>query len=199
MRDWRSQQTEPPAWTSGHITNPFQKLTVGSWFISSQMSCMWTEVCRHIFLCVSSGISVSVKAILLSNRMVYVTQRYSSCLACSVSGVHEGNKHHYLAFTRLYSTAKYARTEFSPFLSSSLASYPLPFKGFIPETCLELRALHCKVFLLIPSLEFVPFGGDGALLIASAVLDCYRALEQNRVAWVFALCKITLWPYGMEG
>lgn len=72
--------------------------------------------------------------------------------------------------------ARYSRLEFSLFLSPSLASYSLPFKGFIPKTCLELRALYCKVFLLIPSLEFVPFGGDGALIIASAVLDCYRAL-----------------------
>lgn len=78
---------------------------------------------------------------------------------------------------------RYARIEFSPFQSPSLASYALPFKGFIPKTCLELRAPYCKVFLLIPSLEVVPFGGDGALLIASAVLDCYRALEQNCVAW----------------
>jgi len=78
--------------------------------------------------------------------------------------------------------AKYARIGFSPFVSPSLASYPLPFKSFIPKTCVELRALYCKVFLLIPSLEFLPFGGDGALLIASAVLDCYRALEQNFVA-----------------
>lgn len=76
--------------------------------------------------------------------------------------------------------AKYARIEFSRCLS--LAFYPLPFKSFIPKTCLELRALYCKVFLLIPSLEFAPFGGDGALLIASAVLDCYRALEQNCAA-----------------
>lgn len=67
-------------------------------------------------------------------------------------------------------------TEYSLFLSPGLASYPLPFKGFIPKTCLELRALYCQVFLLIPSLEFVPFGGDGALIIASAVLGCYRAL-----------------------
>lgn len=77
---------------------------------------------------------------------------------------------------------EYARMEFSPFLSPSLASYSLPFKSLTPKTCLELRALYCKVFLLIPSLEFAPFGGDGALLIASAVLDCYRALEQNCVA-----------------
>lgn len=83
---------------------------------------------------------------------------------------------------RLCGMAKYARIEFSPFLSPSLASYSLPFKVFIPKMCLELRALYCEVFLLIPSLEFVPFGGDGALLIASAVLDCYRALEQNCVA-----------------
>lgn len=80
-------------------------------------------------------------------------------------------------YPRLYGMAKYASIKFSSFLSPSLASYPLPFKGFILKTCLELRALYCKVFPLIPSLEFVPFGGDGALLIASAVLDCYRALE----------------------
>lgn len=100
---------------------------------------------------------------------------------------------------RLSSRAKFTRIGFSPFLSLSLASYPLSFKSFIPKTCLELRALYCKVFLLIPSLEFMPFGGDGALLIASAVLDCYRALEQNCAAWAFVLCKITPRPYRMEG
>lgn len=94
--------------------------------------------------------------------------------------------------------AKYIRTGFSLFLSP-IQDLILCLMKALSLKCVLREGLCIVVFLLIPFLEFIPFGGDGALLIASAVLDCYRALEQNCAARAFVLCEVTLHPCRMEG
>lgn len=77
--------------------------------------------------------------------------------------------------------ARYIRLGFSLLLSPIQHLIPCLLKA-LSLKCVSSKGLCIVVFLLIPFLEFMPFEGDGALLIASAVLDCYRALEQNCAA-----------------